>query len=339
MIAGKGFWKSFWFILLTGGFWNCLISEKRKADRHAETVSIPVIRLDVALFESRLNNRELADSLKKALPFAYRDYFTGVVRIGDPDREDFSVELAGFRNDFYMKQLYEQAVKLYGKDARFFQDLKKGLGRYNFYFPQRSLPDVVVCITALNYATAVNDSTLFVGIDMYLGPDFEAYLAMNMPAYIRQRRKPEYLTAEALRAWLLTEFPPPGPTPTFAENLIYHGRIMMLLEKLLPDEKPHILMGYTEKQISFCEKNIRNIWQFFIDAGVLQSRESRDLTRYFEEAPFSYGMPKETPGRTGVWLGWQIVKAYLQKHPEVSLDSLMNIRDLQTIFLQSGFRP
>lgn len=326
-------------IIVLGVDVGCRPSEERNAERHAQTVSIPIIRLDVALFESTLSNRELADSIKRALPYAYKDYFAGVVRIGDPDQESFSVELAGFRNDYYMRQLYEQSVKIYGKDAKFFQALKTGLGRYNYYFPQRPLPDIVVCITALNYATAVNDSTLFVGIDMYLGPDFEAYLAMNMPGYIRQRRKPEYLTAEALRAWLLTEFPAPGSAPTFAENLVYHGRIMVLLEKLLPHEKPYLLIGYNEKQYSFCEKNIRNIWQYFLDAGILQSRENRDLARYFEEAPFSYGMPKETPGRTGIWLGWQIVKSYVRKHPEVSLDSLMNIRDLQSIFLQSGFRP
>lgn len=326
-------------IFLLSLAFGCKDAEERKATKHAGSVNIRVIRLDVSLFESPLANKDLADSLKKALPHAYRDYFAGIARIGNPDSGSFSMDLAGFRNDYYMKQLYEQAVKLYGKDTKFFRTLLTGLGRYNFYFPEKPLPAVVVCITALNYAVAVNDSTLFVGLDMYLGPDFEAYLAMNMPSYIRQRRSPEYLTAEVLRAWLLTEFPLRETTPSFVDNLVYHGRIMLLLEKLLPETPPHILMGYTEKQYAFCEENKRNIWRFFLDAGLFQSRESRDLARYFEEAPFSYGMPNEVPGRTGIWLGWQILKSFTRENPQVSLDSLMKINDLQNVFLRSGFRP
>ncbi|MCX7650635.1 MAG: hypothetical protein N2050_08805 [Flavobacteriales bacterium] len=319
--------------------WRCRSAEERRATKHAEKTPVFLARLDIALFASPLGHKELLDSLKKALPFAYQDYFKGIVRLGNPDDSTFSVQLAGFRNDFYMKQLYEKALQRYGTGSAPFKKLMLGLGRYNYYFPKKIVPRVVVCISALNYAAAVNDSTLFVGIDMYLGQDFEAYLAMNMPAYIRKRREPEFLHSESLRAWLLTEFPMTADRPTFSENLIYHGRLMTILRKILPDEKPYYIMGYTKEQWDFCEKNLRNIWQYFVDAGLLQSRESRDVSRYFEEAPFSYGMPSETPGRTGIWLGWKIVENYLDQHPQVTLDSLMKIQDLQTIFLQSGFRP
>ncbi|MCS6981733.1 MAG: hypothetical protein NZM65_05985 [Flavobacteriales bacterium] len=326
-------------VILLVGLWACGSKEERMAERAANNTPVRLVRLDIALFASPLNNTSLLDSIKNALPHAYKDYFQGVLRLGDPDREDFVLELAGFRSDYYMRQLYEKARALYGTDETPFQELKKGLARYHFYFPSRPLPTLVVCLSALNYAAAANDSTLFVGIDMYLGPDFEAYLAMHMPAYIRQRRKSEYLTAEALRAWLITEFPPPSATPTFAENLIYHGRLMCILEKILPNQEDYLLVGYTKEQEKFCRQNIRNIWQYFVDAGILQSRENRDLARYFEEAPFSYGMPRETPGRTGVWIGWQIVRQFRKKHPDITLDSLMKINDLQSIFLRSGFRP
>jgi len=317
----------------------CKDSQTRKAEKFAERLKVPVIRLEVLLFESELDGKKLLDTVKKTIPYAYKDYFEGVVRLGNPDDEMFTLELTGLRNDFFMKSLYAEVKKIYGTDEVFFQSLQKGLGRYKFYFSKRPVPTIVTCISALNYATAVNDSTLFIGLDMYLGQDYEAYLAMNMPKYIRKRRRAEYLIADALKAWLLTEFPTPVETPSFAENLIHYGRIMWVLERLLPNEKKYILMGYTKEEIEYCEKNKRNIWQFFIDANILQSKEYKDFSKYFEEAPFSYGMPKQTPGRTGIWLGWHIVEEFMRKHNYITPDSLMRITDLNKVFIQSGINP
>lgn len=50
-------------------------------------------------------------------------------------------------------------------------------------------------------------------------------------------------------------------------------------------------------------------------------------------------MPAEAPGRTGSWLGWQIINSYMAKHPETSLPELLRLKDSQALLNQSGYKP
>ena len=45
----------------------------------------------------------------------------------------------------------------------------------------------------------------------------------------------------------------------------------------------------------------------------------------------------DSPGRVGRYIGWQIVKQYMDKHP-VSLKKLL-ITDAETIFKTSKYKP
>jgi len=38
-----------------------------------------------------------------------------------------------------------------------------------------------------------------------------------------------------------------------------------------------------------------------------------DVKRYTSDGPTTGGMPSESPGNVGSWVGWQIVKTYANK--------------------------
>ena len=50
-------------------------------------------------------------------------------------------------------------------------------------------------------------------------------------------------------------------------------------------------------------------------------------------------MPQESPGRIGNWVGWKIVKKYMNKHSNVSLHELMSEKNAQQILSKSGYKP
>ena len=50
-------------------------------------------------------------------------------------------------------------------------------------------------------------------------------------------------------------------------------------------------------------------------------------------------MPAEAPGQIGAFTGYRIVQAYMQKHPEVTLEKLLNMRDVMGIFNEARYRP
>ena len=73
---------------------------------------------------------------------------------------------------------------------------------------------------------------------------------------------------------------------------------------------------------------------------VLYATDWQDIMRYVNDGPNSTGMPPESPGNIGSWIGWQIVKTYFDKHGNISLPQLLNDKiDAQTFLRESGYRP
>ena len=50
-------------------------------------------------------------------------------------------------------------------------------------------------------------------------------------------------------------------------------------------------------------------------------------------------MPTEAPGRTGDYIGWQIIRAYMKRYPETSLNDLIKMNDSQMILEKSKYKP
>jgi len=46
---------------------------------------------------------------------------------------------------------------------------------------------------------------------------------------------------------------------------------------------------------------------------------------YFNEAPFTKGLPKESPDRLGQYIGWKMVRKYVEKHDDITLEKLLKV--------------
>ena len=50
-------------------------------------------------------------------------------------------------------------------------------------------------------------------------------------------------------------------------------------------------------------------------------------------------MPPESPGKTAVWVGWQIVRKFMEKNPDTSIEELMKMQDGQMFLQKAGYKP
>jgi len=57
------------------------------------------------------------------------------------------------------------------------------------------------------------------------------------------------------------------------------------------------------------------------------------------EGPFTSAISKDCPPGIAKWIGWQIVKSYMEKNENVTLEQLMNEKDAQKILSKSKYRP
>jgi uncharacterized protein YjaZ len=122
--------------------------------------------------------------------------------------------------------------------------------------------------------------------------------------------------------------------------MINSGKELYLKDILLPNYSDAERIGYTEKQVKWCQENESYMWEYFVSNKLLYSTESKLPNRFINLAPFSkfyLEIDNETPGRVGQWVGWQIVRSYMQNN-EVSVVQLLKA-DPTDIFEKSKYKP
>ena len=118
--------------------------------------------------------------------------------------------------------------------------------------------------------------------------------------------------------------------------LVYGGRspIALALCRQLSES------GHEVHLISFKSVTVPNIYNYFVENDLLFSDDNRLDERFLAKAPFSKFYREQdnlSPGKIGVWLGWQIVQSYL-KHNDVSLQEFLK-KDETELFNQSKYKP
>ena len=100
-------------------------------------------------------------------------------------------------------------------------------------------------------------------------------------------------------------------------------------------------MGYTDDQLQWVVDNEVYMWQYFVEKQLLFNTDTALLQRFIEPGPFSkfyLEIDNESPARIGVWLGWQIIKSYMDRYPNTEIQALLNL-PAQTLFSKSNYKP
>ena len=302
-------------------------------DKSQVTVSIQHLE---SLYEVNLDEVSL-DSLQNKYGYFWDVYCQYILSL--PSDSSFVDGLSSFQQDTNYQKVYADVKNTFLDFRVYDQDLTEAIERYNYHFPSRVIPRVVTFYGAFNFPIANTDSVIGIGLDMFLGKNSDYYskLGDKYPSYMHQQFQPNYMTALAMKGWLETEFP--IISQNFLSQMVQKGRLQYVLAHLLPNTADSILMGYSQAQIEWCEASEFSIWQFLIQENLLYTSKHDQIIKYMEPAPFSGRMPKESPGRVAVWTGWQIVKAYMSRHPNTTLQELMAIPDAQLLLNESKYKP
>lgn len=216
--------------------------------------------------------------------------------------------------------------------------------RVKYFYPQKRLPKVYAYFSGFQAQTTIGDGYLGIGLDLFLGADSKFYPALveSFPHYISRRFTPDNIAPRVVETIAREEmFPENDQDNSLLSKMIYNGKILYFMDQTLPDVPDSTKIGYTAKQLKWCEDFKGNIWRFFLEENLLFETDFQKIQKYLNEAPFTpgFGETNESAPKLGVWTGWQIVKQYMDKHPNVTLQQLMNDRDAQKILNESKYRP
>lgn len=236
-------------------------------------------------------------------------------------------------------ELQQEVAKVFGDFKSEEMQLGMLFKTVKTHFPQFKSPKVITLISDIDYESKViyADSLLLISLDMYLGKDHEIY--KEFPPYLSQQYNKTNLIVDVSQAIAEQTFSQSGRN-NFLNQLINYGKKMSLIHAFLPQMEAALKMAYTAEQLEWAQNNEFAVWQYFIENQLLYSYDIDLLHRFVFEAPFSkfyLESDQESPGRIGVWMGWQIVESYL-KNNEVSLSDMVKTAP-DEIFEKSKYKP
>ncbi len=101
----------------------------------------------------------------------------------------------------------------------------------------------------------------------------------------------------------------------------------------------HFKMGFTEDQMKWCRNNEKQMWTYLVEEKLLFSTDQMTIRKLTEDAPSTQFFTAESPGRAAVWQGLQIIRAFADRNPHLTLSQIMSQRDYQEVLRLSKYNP
>ena len=283
-----------------------------------------VIRFDQAFFNAKPQD---LNTLKNKFP----DFF-------DPNTPDaFWIEKNQNKD---WRDLYQETQIKFADFNQNQKQIENVFKHIKYYFPTVKTPQIYTLISEMdyNYTTIYSNDKLLIGLEFYLGKDHKFY--QSIPAYIRQNFEERQMMPNVVQSFA-EKVVSIGNNDTFIAMMVASGKQLYLKDILIPDYTDAEKIGYTDQQILWSKENEAEIWKKFIEDNLLYSTDAKLAPRFINLAPFSkfyLEIDNESPGRIGQWMGWQIVRSFMENNPEVTIQQLLKM-DAKVVFEKSKYKP
>ena len=304
-------------------FFSCSDKKKSKIDISNINIDFSLKRYDIDFYKAK---EESLSKVKQKYPYLFPKEFTD------------SVSLVKIK-DKQEQELFAETQKLYKDFSSVKNQLSLLFKHVKYYNPKFSAPNVVTMLTNIDYDNRVIyvDSLLLISLDVYLGKNHQFY--GDYPMYIKENNTKDHIVVDAAKA-IIHHQVPLGADRSFIGKMIHEGKKMYLLDLYVPLISDAIKIGYAQDKFNWASANEEEVWMYFIDQKLLFSTDTKLNKRFLENAPFSKFYREQdnlSPGKIGVWMGWQIVRSYMEDN-DVSLQELLKMSE-EEVFNKSKYKP
>jgi hypothetical protein len=296
--------------------------------------SVKISRYEKALFEA--NPYDLLNDLK---PFTEEFYFF----IGEGlQTEHGQQQLFEFVTDRFLQELYFDVAEKYPSIKFLEQELTKAFRYYRYYYPNQSNPRIFTYVSGLDSDMPVKyaEDNVIIGLDMYLGRTYLNYERASIPVFKRLSFTEDYICSDVIKIMaeknMQSEI---NVLDNFLDFMIYEGKALYFLDLMLPHTPDSIKIQYSNPQLIWMKQNAKHVWTYLIDNEILFTQDRQVIRKFIGDAPFTNVFGQESAPRVGVWLGWQIVREYMKRNSDVTIQQMLTEKKSQEILNKSGYKP
>lgn len=185
------------------------------------------------------------------------------------------------------------------------------------------------------------DNVMLIALNHYLGEDYEGYKGSIWPAYVRHEKTPGNLPYDMAEALVGSSYGyDGGDYATALSRMLYEGALIEAKMRLVKDATEAGALGYTAEQMDWFAHNERQIWETLITKKLIYDTSAETKARLVERAPATTIIAPFVPPRAGRYIGYAIVKSYLDRHPDTSLGELLSpsFYNRESTLVESGYQ-
>jgi len=312
-------------------FVSCEQKNRLQIERPSLDIEVDIIHFDAILFsEDTIHRANELSQLNDAEQKLFQVLVENIMRISAVDDPYMMQKFDGFLQEPHWKWLQKDIDSVFYPFDNYEADFFDAFSYYQHYFPADTLPTLFTYNSGFNYGVYPNNNAIGIGLEWYVGSSNKIVKQLPydaFPNYIKAHMEPEFMVVDAIKGWLLVKhYYDDLANASFLENMIFYGKVMYLVDACFPNKSDDVKMGYSHEEINWVRRNEANIWGTIVKEKLLFESNTKVMSQWFLDAPFTAGLPQESPGKVGVWLGWQLVKQYMDENENVSLQQLLTVK-------------
>lgn len=266
-------------------------------------------------------------------------YSMGVIAAGSTEDPDFVRNMQFFLAYEPNQEVLDSCRLVFGDTDHLEKELESAFKYFRYYFPQRDVPDVYLHISGFNQSVVVDSSWVSVSVEKYLGRDCIFYEWLSIPVYLRRRMSPEKVVPDVMMALSMTQYAYNDSVDDLLSQMIYEGQLRYFVRHMIPDIADTTLFDYSSQQLDWVRSNEKRMWSTIVEDKHLFSTDRMVLQRFVGKSPFTYYFGQDSPGGTGIFIGYRIVESYMKRHPQTTLEELMAMKDGRLFFQSARYQP
>lgn len=314
--------------------------DKLDIDVSEMNVELELVRIDNVWPElTPVSFRKTHPELLANYPGVYPHYIEDVLQLGQVDDSNMFELIRSFTQHPDFSEVFTEVGDQYADIDALTDELTDAWKHYAYYFPEKSIPKHMTCVGGFNAPYILTENEIGICLELFLGADCKFYEYLQWPLYQRTRMTPEHVTPWLMKGWLETEFPLTVESDaSLLDEIIHQGKIYYCLDAILPKVHDSLKIGYTSAEMQWAKDHEAMVWTHFVDNELLFTTEPGLKGKFTNDGPFTVDLVKESPSRMGHYIGWQMVKKFMDKQDVVDLQALMDT-SVDEILNKSKYKP
>lgn len=275
-----------------------------------------IVRLDSAVAATAtdsIRQTAMLDSLRPAIDAMAR---IGILESNDRQALENYAESRAFK---FFKPAVDERLDYAQLECR----IDTTLHNIHALLPDIEMPKhVYAIITPYNQAIMNVDSVMLIGLNHYLGADFGAYNYFE--PYIRRQKDARLAPYHVAESLIQQSYPMLADSTTTAlSHMIHDGAVTAAIMSSVPDASLADAGGWTPEELQWLKQHETELLQDIREKKILESTDPKIISQLLAPSPGTFMFANHAPGRTGRYIGYRMVQAYIDAHPSVALPDLL----------------